>query len=257
MSWSESPTTFPAENNEQFSPDPSRKARSSVELRKELDSLIDLRSTFSAQRTLPHSQLLFEKHKEVATEKLHEDHDEEYMLINTSRHTDPGAPRDSDNKSCSELPSWSDSPKVSPRKPAKVLLPELDESAEQSMAVGAEVSGEEEQVENMVEERIQVICRVRPVQAEDGRCVAVSETDVGLMTLLAQPPISFKFDYVAGEDSSQEELFARVGRPLAQAVLRGYNATCFAYGQTSSGKVLALSSYAIAIYSCWLFEFSS
>jgi hypothetical protein len=96
-------------------------------------------------------------------------------------------------------------------------------------------------------ERIQVICRVRPARAESGRCVAVSETDPTLVTLLAQPPIPFKFDYVAGEASSQEEVFARVGKPLAQAVIRGYNATCFAYGQTGSGKVGLCSPWVCTI----------
>lgn len=67
-------------------------------------------------------------------------------------------------------------------------------------------------------------------------------SDPTLLFLLAQPaPISFSFDYVAGEASTQEEMFARVGRPLAQAVISGYNATCFAYGQTGSGAVLALA----------------
>ena len=46
------------------------------------------------------------------------------------------------------------------------------------------------------------------------------------------------------QTSTQEEIFAKVGRPLAHAVISGYNATCFAYGQTGSGKVRARLAFA-------------
>ena len=84
------------------------------------------------------------------------------------------------------------------------------------------------------DEHIQVVCRVRP--HDDGRlqCLEVSPSDPTLVTLQSSPPVFFKFDYVAGEESTQEELFARVGWPLAQAVVSGYNATCFAYGQVTN-----------------------
>ena len=42
------------------------------------------------------------------------------------------------------------------------------------------------------------------------------------------------------EGGSQEEIYKTVGLPLVQAVLRGTNATIFAYGQTGTGKVPAL-----------------
>jgi Kinesin motor domain len=46
----------------------------------------------------------------------------------------------------------------------------------------------------------------------------------------------YLFDYVADQKVTQEEIFERVGRPLVDNCLRGYNGTAFAYGQTGSGK---------------------
>ena len=239
MPWTESPTTSSDDDSGTFSPQPSRTTRSSLELKKELDSLIILQSTFSSEPTPIDSQYLFQEHKDGAARKIYKVNDETWKLANQVSPTDASPAQDYDNKICSELSTTSDSPSVSPRPPAKEIQPEPGMPSAIKMASEMEDMGEKKS-EDMGEERIQVICRVRPAKAEDGRCLSVSETDVGLMVLLAQPPIPFKFDYVAGEDSSQEEVFARVGRPLAQAVLRGYNATCFAYGQTGSGKVTAL-----------------
>jgi hypothetical protein len=41
---------------------------------------------------------------------------------------------------------------------------------------------------------------------------------------------SFTFDFVAGQDSTQEEIFAKIAQPIADSCLQGYNGTIFAYG---------------------------
>jgi hypothetical protein len=46
----------------------------------------------------------------------------------------------------------------------------------------------------------------------------------------------FTFDRVFRDDSTQEQVFTEVGRPAIDAVLKGFNGTVLAYGQTSSGK---------------------
>ncbi|CAM9595445.1 unnamed protein product, partial [Scytosiphon promiscuus] len=46
----------------------------------------------------------------------------------------------------------------------------------------------------------------------------------------------FTFDYAAGERVDQEELFEKIGRPVTNACLEGFNGTIFCYGQTGSGK---------------------
>jgi len=47
---------------------------------------------------------------------------------------------------------------------------------------------------------------------------------------------SFTFDRVFGPASTQQEVFEYTAGPIVEDVLQGYNATIFAYGQTSSGK---------------------
>ncbi|CAN0193041.1 unnamed protein product [Ectocarpus sp. 6 AP-2014] len=92
--------------------------------------------------------------------------------------------------------------------------------------------------------RIKVVCRVRPPVSREThgartlahRCVAVRE-DKRTVTLNTKPQEkNFTFDYAAGEDSTQEELFSEVGKPVTEACLEGYNGTIFCYGQTGSGK---------------------
>jgi len=40
----------------------------------------------------------------------------------------------------------------------------------------------------------------------------------------------FTFDYVAGEETTQEDIFVRMAKPIADSCLQGYNGTIFAYG---------------------------
>lgn len=53
-------------------------------------------------------------------------------------------------------------------------------------------------------------------------------------------PKSFSFDYVASPHVSQESFFDKVGRPMAEYCLTGYNGCIFAYGQTGSGKTYTI-----------------
>ena len=46
----------------------------------------------------------------------------------------------------------------------------------------------------------------------------------------------FTFDRVLGPAATQLECWTAVASPITGDVLQGYNATIFAYGQTSSGK---------------------
>mmetsp|Transcript_86410 Transcript_86410/g.244048 ORF Transcript_86410/g.244048 Transcript_86410/m.244048 type:complete len:787 (+) Transcript_86410:50-2410(+) len=66
---------------------------------------------------------------------------------------------------------------------------------------------------------VKVVCRVRPQNqvVEDGA-------------------YNFTFDRVFGPSSTQLECFEYVAKPVVGDIMEGYNATIFAYGQTSSGK---------------------
>ena len=52
---------------------------------------------------------------------------------------------------------------------------------------------------------------------------------------------AFAFDYVFGEESSQEQVFEEACAPLVQRCFQGYNATVFAYGQVRASKAHAPS----------------
>lgn len=46
-------------------------------------------------------------------------------------------------------------------------------------------------------------------------------------------------DHIYGENSTTQELFDQVAKPIVQKSVQGFNGTIFAYGQTSSGEHLA------------------
>jgi hypothetical protein len=97
----------------------------------------------------------------------------------------------------------------------------------------------------------QVICRFRPLndreQAEQGsvRCVEYSTDGRGVGVNTAdRAKHTFGFDYVFGEDSTQEDVYAAAGRPIIAAALEGFNACLLAYGQTGSGKTHTMTGEA-------------
>ena len=50
----------------------------------------------------------------------------------------------------------------------------------------------------------------------------------------------YTFDYAFDESVGNKEIYASTGQKLVSAVLSGYNATCFAYGQTGAGKTYTM-----------------
>lgn len=51
---------------------------------------------------------------------------------------------------------------------------------------------------------------------------------------------SFVYDVVLGQDSTQFDAYAHCGEPLLDALLEGYNASLFAYGQSGAGKTFSM-----------------
>ncbi|CDW79512.1 kinesin-like protein kif15 [Stylonychia lemnae] len=62
---------------------------------------------------------------------------------------------------------------------------------------------------------------------------------------IGKNPESFTFDFVGGEDVTQEEIFQTVGKPIVDQCLLGYNGSIFAYGQTGSGKTYTIQGASI------------
>ena len=97
----------------------------------------------------------------------------------------------------------------------------------------------------MAEERVRVVCRVRPAAPGESRCVTVSgpTEDEGAECLTLHMPKSadraFTFDHVVDEDVSQDAIF-QIIKPVAENCIKGYHGTIFAYGQTGSGKTFTM-----------------
>lgn len=59
---------------------------------------------------------------------------------------------------------------------------------------------------------------------------------ISLMTMSGKTR-DFYFDYGFGEETTQDQVYDRLARPVVSEVLKGCNGTIFAYGQTGTGKV--------------------
>ena len=93
---------------------------------------------------------------------------------------------------------------------------------------------------------IRVICRVRPQNSRErkmsaGHCIQVSDDETTIQLETKSDHKTFCFDYSAAESVSQEDIFERVGLPITQRCIDGYNGTILSYGQTGSGKYTPLT----------------
>lgn len=52
----------------------------------------------------------------------------------------------------------------------------------------------------------------------------------------AREPLSFSYDSIFEPGATNEDVYEKVAAPVVESALGGFNATVFAYGQTSSGK---------------------
>lgn len=55
-------------------------------------------------------------------------------------------------------------------------------------------------------------------------------------SLTCAKTIATRFDACYSEDATQDEIFNNEVKPLLSMPLKGFNATCFAYGPTGAGK---------------------
>jgi len=96
--------------------------------------------------------------------------------------------------------------------------------------------------EETVKDPVEVFCRIRPGEGENGCLQVLSDTEVQLA-----PPVNNKafntgkeircsFKHVFDEESAQAAVFDRVGLPLVTDLVQGKNGLLFTYGVTGSGK---------------------
>ena len=95
-------------------------------------------------------------------------------------------------------------------------------------------------------ERIKVSVRCRPMNQKEKmegyqNCVEV-DSDRGEVNvhLANTPKRTFWYDKAYGMDSTQEQVFQETAMPIVESVVKGYNGTIFAYGQTGTGKTFTM-----------------
>eukprot|EP00931_Biecheleriopsis_adriatica_P100867 TRINITY_DN76109_c0_g1_i1.p1 TRINITY_DN76109_c0_g1~~TRINITY_DN76109_c0_g1_i1.p1 ORF type:complete len:719 (-),score=187.13 TRINITY_DN76109_c0_g1_i1:30-2186(-) len=93
------------------------------------------------------------------------------------------------------------------------------------------------------EESIKVCCRFRPqnqLEKEQSGKICVTVPDDGVSVYVPSSDSNFVYDRVFGIEASQKEVYDYAAKPIINAVLRGFNGTVFAYGQTASGKTFTM-----------------
>nr|XP_042909991.1 kinesin heavy chain isoform X1 [Parasteatoda tepidariorum] len=88
---------------------------------------------------------------------------------------------------------------------------------------------------------IKVCCRIREQNEKDKEALVHSYEfrDEKSMLHLHSDKV-YTFDQIFDPNSSQEQVYDDVAKPIVASVLTGYNGTIFAYGQTSSGKTYTM-----------------
>ncbi|XP_028857943.1 kinesin-like protein KIF3C isoform X2 [Denticeps clupeoides] len=99
-------------------------------------------------------------------------------------------------------------------------------------------------------EMVKVVVRCRPLsrKEEASGCERIVDMDVKLGQVALRNPRAapgellktFTFDAVYDATSRQGDLYDETVRPLIDSVLRGFNGTIFAYGQTGTGKTYTM-----------------
>ena len=92
-------------------------------------------------------------------------------------------------------------------------------------------------------ERVIVYLRVRPQSEEENRSPIkdsiIESIDTHRNTINIKKESDRKqytFDGIFDHASLQKEIYSKVGKPVVESVLEGYNGTILAYGQTGTGK---------------------
>eukprot|EP00239_Pterosperma_sp_CCMP1384_P000083 CAMPEP_0197846354 /NCGR_PEP_ID=MMETSP1438-20131217/3106_1 /TAXON_ID=1461541 /ORGANISM="Pterosperma sp., Strain CCMP1384" /LENGTH=825 /DNA_ID=CAMNT_0043457965 /DNA_START=38 /DNA_END=2515 /DNA_ORIENTATION=+ len=96
--------------------------------------------------------------------------------------------------------------------------------------------------------RVRVALRVRPMNKEETETQAAygveTEQETSKITLKRNQwdEDHFTFDAVFAEHASQQRVYEAVAEPIVESVLKGFNGTVMAYGQTGTGKTHTLGN---------------
>mmetsp|Transcript_49450 Transcript_49450/g.115632 ORF Transcript_49450/g.115632 Transcript_49450/m.115632 type:complete len:672 (-) Transcript_49450:83-2098(-) len=93
------------------------------------------------------------------------------------------------------------------------------------------------------EESVVVCCRVRPqnqMEKQNSNQICLELPENGVAVKVRSQGADFQFDKVFSWTSTQKEVYDYAAKPIVTSVLKGFNGTVFAYGQTSSGKTFTM-----------------
>ncbi len=98
---------------------------------------------------------------------------------------------------------------------------------------------------------VQVFARFRPLnrrELKDGgeQQALIFRPKVEGKTITVDKPVGdgskdFTFDHIFGPEADQQTIYEHVARPIVEQVMKGFNATLLAYGQTGAGKTYTLT----------------
>jgi len=83
---------------------------------------------------------------------------------------------------------------------------------------------------------VRVYVRIRPPNERESQSGALVANCESKSITVKETSKTFTFDHVADSSSGQQDVFDKVGKPITDTCLAGYNGTIFAYGQTGTGK---------------------
>ena len=109
-----------------------------------------------------------------------------------------------------------------------------------------EEENEDKEIElESTEDHIRVVARFRPINAKEKHEEKLQNLSSDPITLYnngcsvnmprtGKPALQFTLDNIIWSDSTQQQAFDILAKPLINQVIKGYNATIFAFGQTGS-----------------------
>ncbi|CAM8904359.1 unnamed protein product [Rhodiola kirilowii] len=86
------------------------------------------------------------------------------------------------------------------------------------------------------QQRIHVTVRARPLSSEDAKTSPWNICGNSISFSNNNNSLKFDFDRIFGEDCKTDEVYRACTKEIVAGVVRGFNGTVFAYGQTNSGK---------------------
>ncbi|CAK89764.1 unnamed protein product (macronuclear) [Paramecium tetraurelia] len=89
-------------------------------------------------------------------------------------------------------------------------------------------------------ENIRVLVRVRPLNYREAHLGANACISTNANSITLDNKKEYTYDHVLGADSTQEQVFDKIGNSTLQSFLDGLNCCIFAYGQTGAGKTYTM-----------------